>query len=182
MRCVPSDSRATFSTLVSSDLARYVGREAPWWTALPRGLSRPGLWATLVVRAQQRLHARGHRRAAALLRGVGVVTVGIDVDAGAQIGPGVWFEHPVGVVIGNGVVVGSGATLAQGVTLGVRQSLATSAADFPVLGDDVFVGARAAVLGAVTVGDGAVVAAHSLVLDDVAPGATVVGVPARPVG
>ncbi len=177
---MPAAAEPTFGTLVSSDIARYTGRPAPWWTAIPRGFGRPGLWATLVVRAQQRLHARGRTRLADALRGIGVVTVGIDVAAGARIGPGVWFEHPVGVVIGNGVVVGSGVTIAQGVTLGVRQSLETGASDFPVLGDGVFVGSRASVLGGVHVGDGAVVAAHSLVLDDVAAGSTVVGVPARP--
>ncbi len=182
MTPMPAAAEPTFGALVSSDVARYTGRPGRWWTAIPRGFSRPGLWATLVVRAQQRLRARGHVRAASMLRGIGVVTVGIDVDAGEQIGPGVWFEHPVGVVIGSGVVLGSGVSVAQGVTLGVRQSLAASAADFPVVGDGVFIGARASVLGAVTVGDGAVVAAHSLVLDDVAPGATVMGVPARPVG
>lgn len=170
----------TFGALVSSDVARYTGRPGRWWHAIVRGFARPGLWATLVVRAQQRLHARGHRRLAEALRGVGVLTVGIDVAAGARIGPGVWFEHPVGVVIGNGVVVGRNASIAQGVTLGVRQSLADGATDFPVLGDDVFVGSRASVLGAVEVGDGAVVAAHSLVLRDVAPGVTVAGVPAAP--
>lgn len=178
---MPARVEPTFSALISSDIARYTGREGPWWTAVPRGFSRPGLWASLVVRAQERLHARGLTRLASLLRGVGVATIGIDVAAGARIGPGVWFEHPVGVVIGNGVVVGARATIAQGVTLGVRDSFAQGGAGFPVLGDDVFVGSRASVLGGVTIGDGAKVAAHALVLDDVDARTTVVGVPARPV-
>lgn len=165
----------TFGALVSSDLERYTGRPGAWWTAIPRGLGRPGLWATLVVRAQQRLHARGRTRAAELLRGIGVWWVGIDVAAGARIGPGVWFEHPVGVVIGNGVVLGSGVTVAQGVTLGVRQSLGDAPGDFPTVGDGAFLGARSTVLGGVHVGAGAIVGAHTLVLHDVAPGATVVG-------
>ncbi|GAA1747342.1 serine O-acetyltransferase [Aeromicrobium alkaliterrae] len=170
----PADD-LTFGELVASDLVRYTGRTGPWWTAIPRGLGRPGLWATLVVRAQQRLHARGSRRAAEMLRGLGLWWVGIDVAAGARIGPGVWFEHPVGIVIGNGVVIGAGVTVAQGVTLGVRHSDVAAPDDFPTIGDGAILGARSTVLGGVTVGAGAVVGAHTLVLHDVAPGTTVVG-------
>lgn len=171
---------STFAALVSSDVERYTGRPGSWAVAVVRGMQRPGLWASLIVRAQQRLTARGRHRLAGLLRGVGVALVGIDVTPGARIGPGVRFEHPVGIVIGNGVVIGRGATINQGVTLGMRDSAEGAEVAYPVIGDDVIVGARSSVLGGVHVGDGAVVGAHSLVLADVAPGARVIGVPARP--
>lgn len=169
---------ARFGSLVSSDLERYTGRPGgSWLSALPRCLSRPGILATLVVRAQQRLVARGLGRVAGHLRGVGVVLVGIDVAPGASIGRGVWFEHPVGVVIGNGVVIGEGVTVAQRVTLGARHPHDPHPA-YPVVEDGATLGAGCTVLGGVTVGAGSVVAAGAVVLHDVPPGATVAGTPA----
>lgn len=102
----------------------------------------------------------------------GLFLTGADVSPGAEIGRGLRISHGVGLVVGGYVKIGIGATLLHGATLGAPSEERVH--DMPVLGDDVFVGAYAAVLGAVTVGDGAVIGSHTVVTRDVPAGATVV--------
>ena len=100
---------------------------------------------------------------------------GCVIGRGAEFGAGFVLIHANGVVINGGVRAGEGVLLEHQVTIGAerRQS--------PVLGDRVFVGAGAKILGPVTVGTGARVGANAVVVKDVAPGTTVVGIPAKPV-
>jgi serine O-acetyltransferase len=95
------------------------------------------------------------------------------IGRGAEFGPGFVLVHGTGVVINGEVRGGSNVRLEHQVTIGAerRQS--------PVLGDDVFVGAGAKVIGPVTIGTGARVGANAVVVKDVPPHATVVGIPAR---
>ena len=95
------------------------------------------------------------------------------IGRGAEFGPGFVLVHGTGVVINGGVRGGSNVKLEHQVTIGAerRQS--------PVLGDDVFVGAGAKVIGPVAVGSGARVGANAVVVRDVPAHATVVGIPAR---
>jgi serine O-acetyltransferase len=94
----------------------------------------------------------------------------------ARIGPGLRLPHPVAVVVGEGAVIGSNVTLYQGVTLGRSNEVSEA---YPVLEDEVTVYAGAVLVGGITVGRGAVVAANAVVLADVPPYATAVGAPAR---
>lgn len=98
---------------------------------------------------------------------------GCVIGRGAEFGPGFVLIHSLGVVINGSVRGGRNVRLEHQVTIGAekRQS--------PVLGDDVFVGAGAKILGRVRIGDGAKVGANAVVLRDVPPGATAVGIPAR---
>jgi serine O-acetyltransferase len=95
------------------------------------------------------------------------------IGRGAEFGPGFVLVHGTGIVINGDVRGGSNVKLEHQVTIGAerRQS--------PVLGDDVFVGAGAKVIGPVTIGTGARVGANAVVVKDVPPHATVVGIPAR---
>ncbi|MBV9407517.1 MAG: serine acetyltransferase, partial [Candidatus Eremiobacteraeota bacterium] len=102
---------------------------------------------------------------------------GIEIDPGATLGNGVFIDHGIGVVIGETAEVGDGCTIYQGVTLGGTSLAKTKR--HPTLGRDVVVGGGAAVLGAITVGDGARIGANSVVVKDVPPHATVVGIPGR---
>jgi serine O-acetyltransferase len=102
----------------------------------------------------------------------GLFLTGADLSPGAEIGPGLRISHGVGLVVGGCVKIGAGALLLHGVTLGAPSEERWR--EMPTLGDRVFVGAGAAVLGAVTVGDGAVIAAGAVVTRDVPAGATVV--------
>jgi serine O-acetyltransferase len=106
---------------------------------------------------------------------------GADIAWSARIGPGLVLWHPTGVVIGPRVVVGRDARVQQGITLGAARSRTGKDGD-PVLGDGVYVGAGARVLGPVRVGDRARIGANAVVLTDVPDDASAVGVPARIIG
>ncbi|KAH7289668.1 hypothetical protein KP509_30G013700 [Ceratopteris richardii] len=101
----------------------------------------------------------------------------VDIHPGAQIGKGVLFDHATGVVIGETAVIGNNVSILHHVTLGGTGNC--SGIRHPRIGDGVLLGAGAILLGSITVGDGTKVGACSLVLTDVPPHTTVVGVPAR---
>ena len=113
-----------------------------------------------------------------LLWYVTTVWTGADVDPCAvrQIGAGVHFPHPAGVVIGGQCSIGRNVQILQGVTLGRSEA---SIVGGPGLEDGVRVYAGAKLIGDIRVGQGAVVGANAVVLKDVPPGWTAVGVPAR---
>jgi serine O-acetyltransferase len=102
---------------------------------------------------------------------------GIDIHPGATIGRGFFIDHGTGVVIGGTAIVGDGVTIYQGVTLG-GTSLQRKKRH-PTIGNNVVVGSGAAVLGDITVGEGAKIGANSVVVRDVPPNSTVVGIPGR---
>ena len=104
---------------------------------------------------------------------------GIEIHPGATIGKGLFIDHGMGVIIGETTVIGDDCTIYQGVTLGGTGK--DKGKRHPTLGNNVMVGSGAKVLGPFTVGDGAKIAAGAVVLSEVAPGATAVGVPARAV-
>jgi serine O-acetyltransferase len=103
---------------------------------------------------------------------------GIEIHPAAKIGERVFFDHAMGVVVGETAEVGDGCTIYQGVTLG-GTSLYKGEKRHPTLGKDVVIGAGAKVLGGFTVGDGAKVGSNAVVTKPVPAGATAVGNPAR---
>jgi serine O-acetyltransferase len=103
---------------------------------------------------------------------------GIEIHPGAKLGERVFFDHGMGIVIGETAEIGDGCTIYHGVTLG-GTSLYKGAKRHPTLGKDVVIGAGAKVLGGFTGGDGAEVGANAVVTKPVPQGATAVGNPAR---
>ena len=103
---------------------------------------------------------------------------GIEIHPGAKIGRCVFFDHAMGVVVGETAEIGDGCTIYQGVTLG-GTSLYKGAKRHPTLGKNEVVGAGAQVLGGFTVGDGARIGSNAVVVKPVPAGATAVGNPAR---
>ncbi len=104
------------------------------------------------------------------------MTTGISLPASAQIGRGLYVGHFGGIILHSDVVMGENCSIGPGVVIGTR-GLGDSGV--PVIGDGVYIGTGAKVLGAIRVGNHARVGANSVVIDDVPEGATVVGVPAR---
>ncbi len=102
---------------------------------------------------------------------------GIEIHPAAKIGKGLFIDHGMGVVIGETAEIGDNCTIYHGVTLGGTGK--DTGKRHPTLGNNVLVGAGSQILGPCTVGDNARVGANAVVLCDVEPGATVVGVPGR---
>lgn len=102
---------------------------------------------------------------------------GIEIHPGATIGKGLFIDHGHGVVIGETAIVGDNVTLYQGVTLGGTGK--ESGKRHPTLGNNVMVSAGAKILGSFTVGENSKIGAGSVVLSEIPPNSTVVGVPGR---
>jgi serine O-acetyltransferase len=102
---------------------------------------------------------------------------GIEIHPGATIGRRFFIDHGMGVVIGETAEIGDDCTLYHGVTLGGTSW--NKGKRHPTLGKGVVVGAGAKILGPITVGDGARIGSNAVVVKDVPPGATAIGIPAR---
>jgi len=114
-----------------------------------------------------------------LLTYLNIVLFGLEVTARCEIGPGIFFPHPSGTVIG-AWRIGSNATILQGVTLGAKHmDLHFDCRLRPEVGDNVTLGAGSKVLGGIHIGDNVTVGANSVVVDSIEAGSTVVGIPAR---
>lgn len=103
---------------------------------------------------------------------------GIEIHPGATIGRNVFIDHGMGVVIGETAIVGDNVTIFHGTTLGGIGG-GKGEKRHPTIEDDVLIGAGAKVLGNITIGKGARIGANAIVLQDVPPYATAVGVPAK---
>jgi serine O-acetyltransferase len=140
-------------------------------------LSYPGFHALTAYRAIHVLHRAHLPLVPRFLSNVVRFLTDVEIHPGATIGKGLFIDHGSGVVIGETSEIGENCTLYQGVTLGGTSLLRGKR--HPTLGSNVIVGVNAAVLGAITVGDGSKVGGGSVVVKDVPPNATVVGIPAR---
>jgi len=106
-----------------------------------------------------------------------VKKTGIEIHPGATIGKGLFIDHGIGVVIGETTVIGDNVTLYQGVTLGGTGK--EQGKRHPTIGNNVMISAGAKVIGSFTVGENSKIGAGSVVLNEVPPNSTVVGVPGR---
>lgn len=138
----------------------------------------PGLHALWFHRIAHWCWTHGLRWLGRFISNLSRWLTGIEIHPGAVIGRRVFIDHGMGVVIGETAEVGDDCTLYQGVTLG-GTSLTRGAKRHPTLGRGVIVSAGAKVLGGFTVGDGARIGSNAVVLKEVPPGATAVGIPAR---
>lgn len=137
----------------------------------------PSFKAMLHYRVAHRLYERKHFFWARYISQRAVRKTGIEIHPGARIGKGFFIDHGTGVIIGETAVVGENVTLYQGVTLGGTGK--EHGKRHPTIGDNVMISAGAKVLGSFTIGANSKVGAGSVVLSEVPPDSTVVGVPGR---
>jgi serine O-acetyltransferase len=138
----------------------------------------PGLHAVLLHRLAHGCWNIGFKWLGRFVSHISRWFTGIEIHPAAKIGDRVFFDHAMGVVVGETAEIGDGCTIYQGVTLG-GTSLYKGEKRHPTLGKDVVIGAGAKVLGGFTVGDGAKVGSNAVVTKPVPAGATAVGNPAR---
>lgn len=142
-------------------------------------LCYPGLHAVLWHKLAHGLWRRGLRLPGRFASHLGRWLTGIEIHPGARIGRRLIIDHGMGVVIGETAEVGDDVYLYHQVTLGGTSS--ERGKRHPTVGNNVIVGAGAKILGNITIGEGARVGANAVVVQPVAAGETVVGIPARPV-
>jgi serine O-acetyltransferase len=138
----------------------------------------PGLHAVLLHRLAHGCWNLGLKWLGRFISHLSRWFTGIEIHPAAKIGDRVFFDHAMGVVVGETAEIGDGCTIYQGVTLG-GTSLYKGEKRHPTLGKDVVIGAGAKVLGGFTIGDGAKVGSNAVVTKPVPAGATAVGNPAR---
>lgn len=137
----------------------------------------PSFKAMLHYRLAHRLYLKRHFFWARWISQRGVRKTGIEIHPGARIGRGFFIDHGNGVVVGETAVIGDNVTLYQGVTLGGTGK--EQGKRHPTVGNNVMISAGAKVLGSFTIGDNSKIGAGSVVLEEVPPNSTVVGVPGR---
>ncbi len=162
------------------DIGCVFGRDPAVRSRIEVFFCYPGFHALLFYHLSHCLWQSGFRLLGRFVSHVGRMVTGIEIHPGAQIGRRLFIDHGMGVVIGETSVIGDDVTLYHQVTLGgVTWSPGKR---HPTVGDGVVVGAGAQVLGPITVGRDARIGANAVVLKDVPPGATMVGIPARAAG
>ena len=137
----------------------------------------PSFKVMLSYRRAHKQYLKGHYFRARLISQRAVRKTGIEIHPGAQIGKGLFIDHGNGVIIGETTIIGDNCTLYQGVTLGGTGK--EQGKRHPTLGNNVMVSAGAKVLGSFKIGDNSKIGAGSVVLEEVPPNSTVVGVPGR---
>ncbi|MBA2690463.1 MAG: serine O-acetyltransferase [Burkholderiales bacterium] len=135
----------------------------------------PGFHALMLHRFAHRLYVWNLKWLARFVSQVGRWFTGIEIHPGAQIGRRVFIDHGMGVVIGETAEIGDDCTIYQGVTLGGTSW--NRGKRHPTLCRGVVVGAGAKILGPFSVGEGAKIGSNAVVIKEVPPGATVVGIP-----
>jgi len=162
---------------IREDMNSVMERDPAARSRLEVQLCYPGLWAVWIHRISHFLWRAKMRLLARLLSQFARLFTGVDIHPGALLGRRLFIDHAMGVVIGETAIVGSDVTLYQGVTLGGTGK--GHGKRHPTVCDGVFIGNNANVLGNITVGENSRVGAGSVVLSDVPPNSTVVGVPAH---
>lgn len=161
---------------VLADLWVNSKKKSILWAVLNYYIS-PGFGAAVAHRIAARLYG-GNPLAKALSKMFWLRNTrrGVYISPISEIGAGLRLPHPVAIVVGDGARIGRDVTLYQGVTLGRRRD---NLPEYPTIGDGVTIYANSTILGAVHIGAGAVVGAHSVVTSDVEANTLVAGVPAR---
>lgn len=178
-QCPDSQAHVAMSLFarIREDIASVMERDPAARSRLEVLTCYPGLWAVWIHRVSHNLWRAKFRLLARMLSQVARFYTGVDIHPGALLGRRLFIDHASGVVIGETAIVGSDVTLYQGVTLGGTGK--QHGKRHPTLCDGVFVGNNANILGNITIGANSRVGAGSVVLKDVPPNSTVVGVPAH---
>lgn len=137
----------------------------------------PSFKAILSYRVAHKLYRKKRYFLARWVSQRAVRKTGIEIHPGARIGKGLFIDHGTGVIIGETAIIGNNVTLYQGVTLGGTGK--EQGKRHPTLRDNVMVSAGAKVIGSFTVGENSKIGAGSVVIEEVPPNCTVVGVPGR---
>ena len=162
---------------LKSELDAVIERDPAAKSRLEVFFLYPSFKAVRAYRKAHKHYVKGHFFRARAISQRALKRTGIEIHPGAVIGKNFFIDHGTGVVIGETTEIGDNCTVYQGVTLGGTGK--ENGKRHPTLGNNVMVGAGARVLGPFKVGDNSKIAANAVVLSEVPPNCTAVGVPAR---
>ena len=162
---------------IREDIRAIFERDPAARNTLEVVLCYPGLHAIWAHRLSHWLFLRNFVVLARLVSHLARLLTGIEIHPGAKIGPGFFIDHGMGTVIGETTEIGRNVTVYQGVTLGGTGK--EKGKRHPTIGNNVVVAAGAKILGSFKVGDNSKIGAGSVVLSEVPPHSTVVGIPGR---
>lgn len=162
---------------LKEDINAVLERDPAARSAVEVFLLYPGIGAVMWYRIAHFLHMHNHKFLARWISQTVRFFTGIEIHPGAVIGRRLFIDHGMGVVIGETTVIGDDCTIYQGATLGGTGK--ETGKRHPTLGNNVMVGSGAKILGPFSVGDNSKIASGAVVLSEVPPNSTCVGVPAR---
>ncbi|QUH25416.1 serine O-acetyltransferase [Serpentinicella alkaliphila] len=166
-----------FVSVIKEDIRAIFERDPAAKNVVEVLLCYPGLHAIIMHRISHGLYRRGLVILPRIISNISRFLTGIEIHPGAKIGRKAFIDHGTGVVIGETSEVGNNVTIYQGATLGGTGK--DKGKRHPTIGDNVVISAGAKVLGPFTVGENSRIGAGSVVLKEVPPNCTVVGVPGR---
>lgn len=169
--------RMSLLKLLKEDVGCVFERDPAARTTIEVLLTYPGVHALILHRVANRLWHRDWRLTGRFISFLARAVTNVDIHPGATIGRRFFIDHGACVVIGETAEIGRDVTLYHGVTLGGTSW--NKGKRHPTLGNGVMVGAGAKILGPITVHEKARVGANSVVIEDVPPGCTVVGIPGK---
>ncbi len=162
---------------IKKDIDAIMLRDPAAKTRLEAALCYPGLHAIWLHRIAHHFYLKGWVLVPRMINTFSRFLTGIDIHPGAKLGPGLFIDHGMGLVIGETAELGSNVTLYQGVTLGGTGK--EKGKRHPTIGNNVVVSSGAKVLGSFKVGDNSKIGSGSVVLKEVPPNSVVVGIPGR---
>lgn len=166
-----------YFSLIKSDLEAVFERDPAARSTLEVILAYPGFHAITLHRMAHWFWIKGLKLLGRMVSHLSRFLTGIEIHPGASIGRNFFIDHGMGVVIGETSEIGDNVTIYHGVTLGGTSH--TRGKRHPTIGNDVIVGAGAKVLGPLTIGHNSKIGANSVVIVDVPPNSTVVGIPGK---
>ena len=173
----PQKGLTGYFAMIRRDVKSALERDPAARTSFEILLLYPGLHAVWIQRISHWLWTRNFKLIARWISQLARGLTGIEIHPGATIGPGLFIDHGMGVVIGETAEVGSDVTLYHGVTLGGTSM--SKGKRHPTIGDRVTIGAGAKVLGNITIGSDSRIGANAVVVRSVPENSVVVGVPGQ---
>lgn len=171
-------NQPTFWQLIKEDFSMPAKNDPAYNSAIELFFNYPGIWAVANHRIAHRLFKRGWKRLARVIMGITQIITNIDLHPGATLGRRVFFDHAIGVVVGETAIIGNDVLIYQGVTLG-GVNLERGVKRHPTIKDGAVIGSGAKVIGDITIGFNCRIGSNSVVVKNVPDDCTAVGIPAR---
>lgn len=132
--------------------------------------------AVCLYRLSNFFYQKGYKKIAIMIKNKSIKNNGCEIGESTKIGRGLRISNPVGIVISGGAIIGENLTLQSGVVIGTNRD---DKDQYPIIGNNVYIGAGAKVLGNITIGNNVIIGANSVVLKSVNDNAIIVGVPGK---